>query len=274
MSWTLLTLPAEIRNAILEQVFDDDILRDAFLNHKTSSGLRLDDAYRASIHLRPFYACKQLYSEGNTMAWNKTNFVAGSRFNNIRCRLLTLSPQQIGAIRNITFVADAHHFRDFVRWNQDPLGVPNLYLDTLTIVLHCGGQHYLYEFTSGITSLLRRLHSVRRIIFVRNQAFIKGGFRTWYNRLIGLIMKVDHFQRYDNIPSTPEQVWWKWDFDEIAQTISLEALPPKPIMGEEEYMQVLMPLMEDFKISMEKEEPQSGPARHDGWGSHSHSLTS
>ena len=272
-SMSLLALPAEIRIAIFEHVFNDDILQHGFINHNRSGGIALDDHYRASTQLRPFYACRQLYDEANSMAWNKTNFIASSRFIHIGGRLFQLNPQQIAGIRNISFVADAHHFRDFIQWNQDPFGLSNLRLDTLTIVLHCGGRHYLYEFTSGITSLLRRLQNVRKIIFVRNQALVKGGFRTWYNRLIGLIMKVDHFQRYDHIPATPEKVWWKWQYDEIAQTICLEALPARPLMGEEAYMQSMKPLMEDFRVSMEKEDT-SLPARHDGWGSFSQSLTS
>lgn len=263
---SLLALPAEIRNTIIERVFDDDILKDGFLEHGKPGGIVLDISYKASDRLRPFSACKQLYNEGISTAWDKTNFISSNRFGNVRGRLYALSPRQIASIRNLTFVADAAHFRDLIKWNQDPFGLPNLRLDTLTILLHPGPWHYLFDYTSGITYLLRRLQSVRRITFIRNRALVKGGFRTWYNRLIGLMMKVDHFQRYDHIPSNPERVWWRWSYDELAQTISMEAQPPRPLMGEEPYFQMMLPLMQELKTSIENEEPVSGPSRHDGWG--------
>jgi hypothetical protein len=271
----LLSLPAEIRNTIFEHIFNDNILGDGFIEHNEFGGIRLDTTYKASDYLRPFSACKQLYTEGNAMAWSRTNFIAGTRFSHVRSRLYRLNPDHIASVRNLAFVADAHHFRDLVQWNQDPFGLPNLQLDTLTIILHSpGAWHYLFDFTSGITYLLRRLQNVRRIIFVRNRALVKGGFRTWYNRLIGLMMKVDHFQRYDRIPSNPERVWWKWSYDAIAQTINLEAQPPKPMMGEEPYMQMMRPLMEELKASVEMEDPTIGVSRHDGWGWSSNPLTS
>ena len=269
----LLTLPAEIRNTIIEYVFDDDILKDGFLEHGEPGGIVLDITYKASDRLRPFSACKQLYNDGISMAWDKTDFISSNRFSNVRGRLYTLSPDRIASVRNVAFVADAAHFGDLIKWNQDPFGLPNLQLDTLTIVLHPGPWHYLFDHTSGITYLLRRLQNVRRIMFVRNRALVKGGFRTWYNRLVGLIMKVDHFQRNDRIPSNPEAVWWTWSYNELAQTITLEAQSPRPLMGEDAYMMMMMPLMQELKTSIENEEPMSGPGRHDGWGWSSNVVT-
>ena len=264
---TLLTLPAEIRNAIFQHIFNDEILRDGFFAHNENGGIIMDPSYRASDYLRPFSACKQLYADGNTMAWNRISFISNSRFGDVRGRLCMLNPHKMTTVRNLAFVADAHHFRDLVQWNHDPFGLTGLQLDTLTIILHSpGGWHYLFDFTAGIVSLLRRLQNVKRIVFVRNGALVKGGFRTWYNRLIGLIMKVDHFQRYDRIPSSPEGTWWSWEYEEVAQTIGLKACPPRPLMGEEPYMLMMKPLMEGLKASIEYEEKMAGLSRHDGWG--------
>lgn len=269
---SLLTLAAEIRNTIIEYVFDGNILINGFLEHGEHGGIVLDKSYKASDQLRPFTACKQLYNEGIAVAWDKTNFISGNTWSNLGARLHALSPSQIGSIRHLTFVADAAHFRNLIKWNQHPFGLPNLRLETLTVTLYPCVGHYLFDYTSGITYLLRRLQHVRRIIFVRNRALVKGGFRTWYNRLVGLMMKVDHFLRYDRIPSTPETVWWRWHYDELAQMITLEAQPPRPLMGEEPYMQMMMPLMIELKTSIESEEPTTGHGRHDGWGWSSNPL--
>lgn len=268
----LLALPAEIRIAILEHVFEDDVFKHGFLHHNEHGGILLDDLFEPSHQLRPFSACRQLHHEGNEMAWNKTNFTSSRSFSSQTHRLYALKPWQIAAIRNLTIVTDTHCFRDLLRWGNLPFGHPDLRLDTLAIVVHSGGRWH--DLASGITSLLRRLRNVRRMVFVRNGALVKGSFRMWYNRLVGMMLKVDHFERYDRVPSNPEDVWWTWKYDPIAQTGSLEAQPPKPLMGEEPYMQLIKPLMEELKKSIETEDTMSGALRHDGWGWNSNPLTS
>ena len=225
----------------------------------------LDECYSANEYLRPLLTCRQVYREGTLLALNRTSFVISNLFFQIPERLSTLHPKQIKAIRNITFVADARHFRRLVDWGRFPFNMPNLYLDTLTIVLHRSSfWHYLFDFTRGMTYLLRRLHGVRRFVIVRNSALVKGSFKTWYNRLVGLIMKIDHHERYEKIPSNLEQVWWAWSYDAVAQSICFEARPPRPLMGEEPYMQMMQPLMEDLKLSVENEEWNPDPRSWNG----------
>ena len=77
-------------------------------------------------------------------------------------------------------------------------------------------------------------------------------------------MKVDHFERYDKIPTSLESVWWEWSYDEVAQRICFEARPAKPIMGEEAYMQMMRPLMEELKVSIENEEVNPDPRSWNG----------
>ena len=113
--------------------------------------------------------------------------------------------------------------------------------------------------TADITKLLRRLQGVRRLVFLRNNALVKGSFKTWFNRLVGLIMKVDHHERYDKTPPNLEAVWWEWSYDSTAHRICLEARAPRPIMDEEAYMKMIQPLMEELRISIESEEWNPDP---------------
>lgn len=264
----LLALPAEIRIAILEYVFADNLLIDGFKNRDRPSGIILDEDYGVDRSLQPLFTCRQMYEDGNLLALNRTSFVINSLFiaNNIPERLAILHPKQIQAIRSITFVADARHLRKLIDWGQHPFGMPSLSLDTLTVVLHRSSfLHYLFDFTNDIVRLLRSLSGVKRFVFVRNSALVKGSFKTWYNRLIGLVMKTDHQERYIKCPGSPEKIWWKWSYDGMAQSFCLEALPAKAVMDEETYMLQMQPLIEELKVSVENEEWNPDPRSRNGF---------
>lgn len=146
-------------------------------------------------------------------------------------------------------------------WDDNAFG---LRLDKLTIVLHQTSHHYLFDFTADTAKLLRRLQGVRSLVFVRNQAYVKGAFKTWCNRLIGIILKMDHYERYDVQPPNLEQTWWVWEFDEQAETFSLDARPSKEVVDEESYMQQIKPLVEQLMISIESEEWNPDPRVRNG----------
>lgn len=262
---SLLTLPAEIRMAILDHVFAEDTSGDGLTNHGKPGGICLDERYRANETLQALLTCRQIYQDGSIMAFGRTKFVISNLFFQIPDRLSPLHSKQLGAIRSIAFVADKRHIRRLIEWHESPFDIPSLSLDTLTIVLHRSSfWHYLFDFTAGITRLLRRLKGVKRFVLIRNNALVKGSFKTWYNRLVGLIMKVDHHERYEKTPPNLEHVWWKWSFDEVAQAICLEARPSRPMIDEEKYMLTMMPLMEELKTSVENEEWNPDPRTRNG----------
>ncbi|KXT15378.1 hypothetical protein AC579_2192 [Pseudocercospora musae] len=257
---TLLSLPAEIRSAILEHVFDSNFQAKGFLGQGLLGGIFHNEDYNASSLLAPLLVCKQFYQDSSLLALNRTNFVVSNLFFKIPERIATLHPKQIEAIRSIAFVADARHFRQLHDWGQHPFGIKNLSLDSLTIVLRRSSNwHYLFDFTTDLVHLLRSLTGVKSFTFVRNVALVKGSFKTWYNRLIGLLLKIDHLERYDKVPASPEKTWWTWSYDEVAQSFTLEANPAKRIMDEEAYMQEILPLMAELKVSMENEEWNPDP---------------
>lgn len=262
----LLSLPAEIRLAILEYVYGIDTKDIGFKDTAGSAGgILIDPDYSTQAKLRPLYVCKQMHQDGNLLAMRRTSFVVNNLYVNISERLSTLHPKQIEAIRSITFVADDRHFRKLRFWNDSPFGIQNLNLDTLTIVLHRSSHwHYLFDFTGSLVTLLRQLRGVRRLVFVKNDARVKGSFKTWYNRLIGLMMKIDHRQRYMTEPAELEKTWWTWSFDEVAQSFCLEACESKPLVDEETYMQQIQPLMEELRVSVENEEWNPDPRVRNG----------
>lgn len=257
---SLSSLPAEIRMAIFEYTFRNDAERSGFRNHHVPGGIVVDDKYSAASNLGAILACRQFYEDASLIAMRKTPFIVSNLFSQIPGRLNVLHPKQKAAIRHIAFVADSRHFHRFADWKTHAFGMVELQLDTLTVVLHQSTPwHYLFDFTQDIVRLLRTLCNVKRLVFVRNAARVKGSFKTWYNRLIGLIMKVDHQERYERLQPNPESVWWEWSFDELGQRICLDAKPSKEWMSEELYLEGMLPHMEALRLSIESEEYNPDP---------------
>lgn len=261
---SLLTLPSEIRSYILEYVFDDNFSHTGLTKRDERGNTTVNHSYSAAARLAPLLTCKRLYLEGRIPALKCTHFLLTNLYINVSERLSRLSDKQLEALRSIALVADSRHFRGMRSWSDNAFGNSALRLDNLTIVLHQATRHYLFDFTADIAKLLRRLQGVRRLVFVRNNAYVKGAFKTWCNRLIGIIMKIDHYERYDAKPPNPELTWWVWNFDEQAETFCLDARPSKEMVDEETYMQQIKPLMEQLMISIESEEWNPDPRTRNG----------
>lgn len=107
------------------------------------------------------------------------------------------------------------------------------------------------------------MHKLR---FIRNGANIKGYFRTWFNRLVGLILKEDHHQRYDfpGAPHLPVR-WWDWRFDEGEQSFELVARDPVGVVEEQEYMEMVKPWIEQLIRGMEDEQMNPDPRGRREW---------
>nr|OQO25655.1 hypothetical protein B0A51_05479 [Rachicladosporium sp. CCFEE 5018] len=254
----LLLLPTELLTQIIEYVFEDSSIGP--VTHMPNGIAVLNSSYTASSKLWPLLACRQLYYDHQFLALAYTSFSITSPFANIDARLISLAPSLQSAIRSLTFVADDRHFRMLIAWGNCPFDMPNLQLDTLAIVLLSSSRwHFLFDHTRDLIQLLRRLHNLKRLVFVRNNASVKGSFKTWCNRLIGLILKIDHEQRYLVDPPNLEQVWWSWEYDAKAQTFTLEAAEARPLMGEDEYMRRSLGLMETLRVSVESEEWNPDP---------------
>lgn len=261
---SLLTLPSELRSYILDYVFDDNFSRKGLQKRTGSPSILVDHTYSAAALLAPLLTCRQLYLDGHIPAFKRTHFLVTNLYIDIPERLSRLSNKQLNALRSIALVADSRHFRGMRAWGSHAFNHAALHLDSLTIVLHQTTHHYLFDFTADIAKLLRRLQGVRRVSFVRNGAYVKGAFKTWCNRLIGIIMKIDHYERYDVKPPNLEQTWWVWKFDDEAETFCLDARPSKDVVDEETYMQQIKPLVDQLMVSIESEEWNPDPRTRNG----------
>jgi len=261
---SLLSLPSELRSHILEYVFDNNLSHTGLRRLAKNSSVAVNHNYSAANHLSPLLACKQLYYDGYIPAFKRTHFLVTNLYIDIPDRLSRLSGKQLGALRSAALVADSRHFRGMRAWGDHAFNNNALRLDSLTIILHQTTHHYLFDFTADIAKLLRRLEGVKRILFVRNQAYVKGAFKTWCNRLIGIIMKIDHYERYDVQPPNPEATWWEWKYDEEAETFCLDAQSSKEMVDEETYMQQIKPLVDQLMISIESEEWNPDPRTRNG----------
>ena len=261
---SLFTLPSEIRSYILEYAFDDNLSHTGLRKSNGNSSIMMDHMYNASSLLAPLLTCRHLYLDGHIPAFQRTHFLVTNLYIDIPERLSRLSNKQLTALRSITLVADSRHFRNMRAWDDHAFSNSVLHLDSLTIVLNQTTHHYLFDFTADIAKLLRRLQGVRRMVFVRNRAYVKGAFKTWCNRLIGIIMKIDHYERYDAKPPNSEQTWWVWKFDDEAETFCLDARPSKAVVDEETYMQQIKPLVDQLMLSIESEEWNPDPRTRNG----------
>lgn len=265
------TLPAEIRLDILSYIFHQEP-NTGFWLYRSSLlppiGLYINEAYTdPQSRLDILLVCRQFRDDFTRLAFNNTQFVIRDTFTPVPNRLSILQPYQASALKSISFVACAAQFRDMVHWHQYPFNNPNLRLDTLSIVFHRSGHwHYPHEFTTDLVSLLRRLENVKTLKFIRNGANIKGFFRTWFNRLIGLILKEDHRHIYDvaDAPKLPV-CWWDWNYSEAEQSFELASKEPRPVVPEEDYMEIVKPLIEELMMQMEIEEVDPDPRARNGW---------
>lgn len=256
----LLSLPAEIRLAIFDYAFPDRVDRIGFRNHNVPGGIVMDERYAASTAMALLLTCRQFYADASLIAMRKTPFTVSNIFSHVPECLSVLHPKQQSAIRHLSFVADARQFKDFAHWKSHAFGMAHLQLDTLTVILRPSTTwHFLFDFTDDVVRLLRTLGNVKQFAVVRNGARVKGSFKTWYNRLVGSMMKVDHQERYERAPPTPESVWWDWQFDDLGQRIRLEARPPKEWVDEAVYLERMLPRMEGLRLSIENEEYNPDP---------------
>jgi hypothetical protein len=261
----LLALPAELRLAILSHV----LIQQPNVGFKPClptnppgrQGLMLDPNYSSSAHLRILLTCRQFRDDFTDLAFRRTTFHITDMHTPFATLIRPLSDHQIRNLRRLAVIADASHFRDMVHWQKWPYNMESLQLDSLTIVMHMSNHsHYPSEFTSDMVGLLRRLQNVKSLKFVLNGANVKGVFKTWYNRLIGLVLKEDHFQRYD-APGAPnlEDTWWTWSYDDEKKWFELVAQRPKEVMIEAEYMEMVKPLVQRLVTDMENEEEDNDP---------------
>ncbi|KAF2864729.1 hypothetical protein BDV95DRAFT_600288 [Massariosphaeria phaeospora] len=266
---SLLTLPAELRLQILSHVLQQP--RNAGLLRTTPTpkpSLLLDSSYTASRNLSLLLTCHQFQHDFTQLAFSHTTFVVTDMYSPLATLLRPLQLCQLSSLRRIAFVAGTRQFEEMVHWCRFPFNTEALRLEELSVVLHRSAYWiYLSDFTTEMVGLLRRLENVKVLRFIRNMAHVKGDFRTWYNRMIGLVLKEDHYQRYDALGApNVESTWWEWSYVEEDVAFELVAQDAKPVIPEDQYMEFVKPKVERLVKDMELEEEDSDPRSRNGWG--------
>lgn len=265
----LLSLPTELLLHILGYVVDhgpdagliysappDSVSRGS---NQVFSGLILDPRYSSSACLHILLVCRQLRDASTNLAFQRTVFVVASGDSASLRILQPLQHYPMNNLKNVILVFKSCDSGSVTSWRW-PFNNETLSLDTLTIAFtplspadpRTLSGNFAMRNTSEMVELLRRLEHVRRLRFVQNAAVYTSSFRTWYNQLIGHLLKEDHYQRYD-APGAPhlENTWWDWQFNPSERSIEFVALPAKTIVPEPDYLEMVAPLIAKLMQDME-----------------------
>ncbi|KAJ4355663.1 uncharacterized protein N0V89_003683 [Didymosphaeria variabile] len=265
-----LALPIELRLQILENVIDDRpnaglvyptvsaTAKSDF--NRTSQGLILDLGHSSAANLKILCVCRQLRDEFTQAAFRRTVFIIRDPYHVNAKILQPLQHVHLENLRRVMLVFQAYRLSQLTSWRR-PFNREDLHLDNLTIALQSTTQHtvgpmmsddYIKQSTRDVVGLLRRLEHVKSLKFVQNAAFTRRRFQAWYNQIVGLVLKEDHYQRYD-APEAPhiEATWWDWHFDSAEKSFEFIARPAKPVVPEPDYMEMVAPLVAKLMSEME-----------------------
>lgn len=246
---SFLSLPTELRLQCLGYVFTQPPNAGFIQCEKPSvgsyHGLLLDSNYSASSQLNILLTCRQFRADFTCLAFSITTFIVKVTSTSLTAMLQPLQDHQLSNLRKVAIEVSPERMRELVSWESYPFDRGDVRLRELIIVLQRTGRwHYPAQYTRELVALTRRLRNVEVLRFVRNSAYVNGSFRPWYHRLVGLILKEDHYQRYD-APNAPlvEATWWVWSYDYFTNSFQLLAQPPKPVMPEPEYIEMVAPMV-------------------------------
>lgn len=270
---TFLSLPAELRLQIATYVFEQPVnagfeqrgaeapqVYHPWLgpgSTKNPVGLVMagpyspDGAYSAASNLSLLLVCRQFRHEYTELAWRSTTFFLGLNSSTRSERAISgvVPEERLRMLRKIAIYNP--RWKTIVQWGQWPFDIECMYLERLSFVPVFNSFLNAIRFMQFV-SFLRRLRNVKELKFI-SQRDVEGRikFREMYNRLVGAIMKEDHYQRYDTSDApNVEDVWWEWSFNELEGSFLLVAEKPKPVMLEEEYLQFMKPRIDALMENM------------------------
>lgn len=246
MATTFSSLPAELRLQIaafvLEQppnaglIYEEDVrddntgIVDMFSDVVKVSGFHLDPRYSAADNLSILRVCRQFRNDFFDLAYQKTRFLLVENATELILR------QPEGHLRNVRKLAIRCDSSTLAAWDHWPFNDERVHLDELCIALLPDERKY-----PVLVRVLRNLRDVESIRIMHHPLSTSVN-RVDCNRLIGLILKEDHYQRYD-APNAPnlESTWWDWSCKGSTGDFIFVAQEPKPIMEEAEYMKFVKP---------------------------------
>ncbi|USP77443.1 hypothetical protein yc1106_04717 [Curvularia clavata] len=235
-----LSLPTELRMHIAAEALEQHPLSGFHMvDAAPENGSRyiLDTRYRPSANLSIRLVCRQFNIDFTRLAIQKTRFVlqkdAGS----------TVSTQSETILRDVKRLV-VHYGPDTIaEWREFPFNKECLQLDELDMFMPLAEAPEYSE----LVGMFRRLRNVQRIRFLLCGDEQQARLRCCW--LIGVMLKEDHYQRYDapNAPNLESSWWsWSWSFNDNYSWVTFVAQEPKPVMVEEEYMMLVKPKLDEI----------------------------
>lgn len=218
-----------------EQVNETGIV-DSLTDRKIP-GFHLDAHYSAASNWSLLRVCRQFWVDFSKLAYSQTRIVL------FPSQLHMLHSKPDDFVRNIRKLALSCDLLTLSSWEEYILNEPRLQLEELCIAMV--DQVLPYDKYPLLVRLLRHLQNVKSIRFVLDPS---GTVADQVNcdSLIGSILKEDHHERYDanNAPQL-ESTWWTWEHKDDQGSRLFTSQPPKPLMDEQAYLEIVRPLIDD-----------------------------
>ncbi|KAG9376653.1 O-methyltransferase [Pyrenophora tritici-repentis] len=246
-----LSLPTELRLQIasyaLEQLpTDEERLIHLAQPWKTSV---YNSVYKSSKNLAIRLVCREFNRDFSRLAIQKTTFVLYGGLGTV----IDAQPDELlRDVRRLVIPVHRifHPLPEFL-FNRECLHLDELCLyDTLESII---------RHRKTLIYMLRYLKNVKRVSFSADpRSSCSKTQRLAFRRLIGQILKEDHYQRYDspNAPQ-PETTWWSWIYSNDSAHEFLTAQEPKPIMAEQDYMLLVKPKIDELMEQIELDQSVS-----------------
>jgi hypothetical protein len=261
---TILSLPVELRLEIAAYVFDqpNNMSIEQIADHSehesrrhlipsdvSAKGFWIPLTYSASANFSLLLVCRQLRYELVDLAFQQTRFVMSDRpgLDKPDFKVSCLLKERICNIRKLVLVYQQEEINAML-WKQYPFNKEAMHLDELCIAFSP------HVFDMGLIDLLRRLKNVKTVTFLLglDLGCPKIDSMRVLGKIVGAMLKMDHYYRYD-APGAPiiEDTWWDWHFDSTNVSLVLEAREPKPLLAEEDYMNMIKPKVDELMLWME-----------------------
>ncbi|KAH6625640.1 hypothetical protein C7974DRAFT_204211 [Boeremia exigua] len=241
----ILALPTELRLRIAEYALEQRPA--AGIPYMGSRLQEHENEYRPSQNLALLLVCRQFNTDFAQLAYNKTRFVLWDHERGTH--LQQLPPHILRDIRKLAFLLGAHEIQSWDKYFYD---VELLRLDELVFLCPA-------RWTNGPLNIRNVVRFLRRLAHVKTVKFVVYGKGEGLSRapcfsLIGMIMKEDHFQRYD-APGAPniEATGWDWHISTPENSVTLKAREPRPVLAEEDYMLLMKPEVDAFMAAAQRE---------------------
>ena len=230
---TFLSLPIELRLEIVAYALEQS---DAGLtkHHESNEGRTcstIDERYKASTNLAIRLVCRQFNAEFRRLAIHSTLFVLARNSTRVAAQQVEELLQDVKKLR-------IHCDHETIgKWYEYPLNRQCMHLDELQFVMPLDDS----ANRTALVGLLRRLRNVKQVkLLFPNHRLAKEPYG--YIRLLGELLKEDHFQRYD-APNAPnfESTCWEWSFDKESSWAVFVAREPMALIPEEHYLLLMKP---------------------------------